>query len=144
MNTRAMTGGRRFDRIALALVGALAVALVPTGCGGDDPAPSTSTLSAPTAEVSPVEIDIAVPEALEAGRLVASQTACLACHLIGPSGNDGPGPELTDVGVELSRAEIADAVAKGPGIMPRYVALKKEEPQKFEDLVAFLSWLGTE
>src|SRR6059036_1268740 len=33
-----------------------------------------------------------------AGKQIAAQSGCLACHKIGESGNDGPGPPLTDVG----------------------------------------------
>ena len=136
-----MAGGRRLDRIVFATAGAAALALAGAGCD-DDPAPPAPSTS-PVAE-SPVEIDIAVPRELEAGRLVAAQSGCLACHRIGASGNNGPGPDLTGVGTELSQAEIASAVAEGPGIMPSYEALKERKPQKFEDLVGFLAWLGTE
>ena len=138
-----MAGGRRLDRIALAIAGAVALALGGAGCD-DEPAPPTSTPSSSPVAESPVEIDIAVPGELGAGRLVAAQSGCLACHRIGASGNNGPGPDLTGVGAELSRAEIASAVAEGPGIMPSYEALKEKKPQKFEDLVGFLAWLGTE
>lgn len=138
-----MAGGRRLDRIALATAGAVALALAGAGCD-DDPAPPTSTPSTSPVAESPVEIEIAVPGELEAGRLVAAQSGCLACHRIGESGSNGPGPDLTGVGTELSRAEIASAVAEGPGIMPSYEALKEKKPQKFEGLVDFLAWLGTE
>jgi menaquinol-cytochrome c reductase cytochrome b/c subunit len=33
-----------------------------------------------------------------AGEAVVEQTGCAACHLIGDSGNNGPGPPLTHIG----------------------------------------------
>ena len=59
----------------------------------------------------------------EAGKLVAAQSGCLACHKIGENGNDGPGPHLTEIGDKLPQAAIrahagepdgADAVVRGP------------------------------
>src|SRR4051812_4250024 len=47
---------------------------------------------------SPNEIDLKVPSNLEAGKLVVAQSGCLACHKIGENGNDGPGPNLSDIG----------------------------------------------
>ena len=37
----------------------------------------------------------------EKGKQVVAQSGCLACHKIGENGNDGPGPELTDIGARL-------------------------------------------
>ncbi len=130
-------------RHAVALVSAGLIATAAAGCGGGDsePAPPPSTTIGSKA---PTEIDIAVPPELESGRLVAAQSGCLACHRIGESGNNGPGPELTDIGTELTQAQLAKAVIAGPGIMPSYDAMKQKEPQKFEDLVAFLAWLGSD
>ena len=51
---------------------------------------------------SPNEIDMKVAAAqYEAGKLVVAQSGCLACHKIGENGNDGPGPQLTDIGDKL-------------------------------------------
>src|SRR5690349_16918756 len=47
---------------------------------------------------SPTEIDIAVAPEYEAGKLVAAQSGCLACHQFGENGNNGPGPKLTEIG----------------------------------------------
>ena len=55
---------------------------------------------------SPNEIDMEVAKQYEAGKLVAAQSGCLACHKIGENGNDGPGPELTDIGDKLYPAAI--------------------------------------
>ncbi|MDP9227996.1 MAG: c-type cytochrome, partial [Actinomycetota bacterium] len=56
---------------------------------------------------SPTEIDIEVPAEFEAGKQVAAQSGCLACHKFGENGNDGPGPELTEIGDKLPSAAIA-------------------------------------
>src|SRR6201995_3924115 len=34
----------------------------------------------------------------EAGKKVGAQSGCLACHKIGENGNDGTGPQLTNIG----------------------------------------------
>jgi quinol-cytochrome oxidoreductase complex cytochrome b subunit len=88
---------------------------------------------------TPTEIDLAVPEEMEAGKQVAAQSGCLACHKIGENGNDGPGPELTEIGDKLPREAIARSLEVGPGVMPSYQGLS---PKKFEELTAFLASLN--
>ena len=67
----------------------------------------------------PTEIDIEVATELEPGkRGGGQQSGCLACHKIGENGNDGPGPELTEIGSKLPREAIARSLEVGPGIMP--------------------------
>ena len=90
---------------------------------------------------SPTEIEIEVPPQYEAGKQVAAQSGCLACHIFEHNGNDGPGPELTEIGAKLPRAAIARSLEVGPGIMPSYHALKENDPEKFDDLTAFLASL---
>ena len=79
------------------------------------------------------------PPTLEPGKQVAAQSGCLACHKIGENGNDGPGPELTEIGNRLPREAIARSLEVGPGIMPSYQNLP---PKKFDDLTAFLASLN--
>src|SRR3712207_2746658 len=61
---------------------------------------------------SPTEIEAEPPAAVlraggeelerfEAGKQVAAQSGCLACHKFGENGNDGPGPPLSDIGRRL-------------------------------------------
>ena len=69
---------------------------------------------------SPTEIDIDVAPEYEAGKLVAAQSGCLACHQFGENGNNGPGPKLTEIGARLNPAAIARSLEIGPGIMPSY------------------------
>ncbi|MGH2990611.1 MAG: c-type cytochrome [Solirubrobacterales bacterium] len=87
---------------------------------------------------SPTEIELTVAAEQEAGKEVAAQSGCLACHLFEHNGNPGPGPELTQIGEKLPRDAIARSLVVGPGEMPSYRDLP---PDKFDDLVDFLASL---
>ena len=93
---------------------------------------------------SPTDIEMDVAPEFEPGKLIAAQSGCLACHQFGDNGNNGPGPKLTEIGARLNPAAIARSLEIGPGIMPSYAAMAKEEPEKFRDLVAFLASLNGE
>jgi ubiquinol-cytochrome c reductase cytochrome b subunit/menaquinol-cytochrome c reductase cytochrome b/c subunit len=93
---------------------------------------------------SPTEIEIATPKGanvaqFEAGKLVAAQSGCLACHKFNENGNDGPGPNLTQIGARLPAQAIAQTLRNPTAPMPSYAGL---EPKKFGDLVYFLSRLN--
>ena len=90
---------------------------------------------------SPNEVDKEVAASVEPGKEVFAQSGCGACHKIGENGNNGPGPELTEIGRRLPREGIARSLVVGPGIMPSYQDLP---PKKFEDLTAFLASLNGE
>jgi mono/diheme cytochrome c family protein len=87
---------------------------------------------------SPNEIDMKVPQNLEAGKLVVAQSGCLACHKIGENGNDGPGPELTDIGDKLLPGAILRTLENPTAPMPSFAGLPEE---KKTALVAFLASL---
>ena len=72
---------------------------------------------------------------------MAAQSGCLACHKIGENGNDGPGPELTDIGGRLPKEAIARTLQNPTSPMPSYAALERDEPRQFNALVEFLSEL---
>jgi len=93
---------------------------------------------------SPTQIDVEVAPEYEAGKLVAAQSGCLACHQFEHNGNAGPGPELTEIGARLPSAGIARSLEVGPGIMPSYAGLKSADPEKFADMVLFLGSLTGE
>ncbi|MBA2524139.1 MAG: c-type cytochrome, partial [Solirubrobacterales bacterium] len=93
---------------------------------------------------SPTDIEIHVAAEYDAGRLVASQSGCLACHKFAENGNNGPGPQLTEIGARLNPAAIARSLQIGPGIMPSYSGLQASDPDKFRDLVLFLGSLSGE
>ncbi len=88
---------------------------------------------------SPNEIDIKVAKQYEPGKLVVAQSGCLACHKIGENGNDGPGPELTEIGRRVPREAIIRSLEVGPGIMPSYGDL---DPKKRDQLADFLASLN--
>lgn len=87
---------------------------------------------------SPTEIEAKVPASLEEGKLVTAQSGCLACHQIGENGNNGPGPELTEIGLRLPRATIARSLYIGPGIMPSYAGLPKKKLDALTEYLASL------
>jgi menaquinol-cytochrome c reductase cytochrome b/c subunit len=97
----------------------------------------------------PTQIDLPTPEAVtqegaaavtmfNAGRAVAAQSGCLACHKIGDNGNSGPGPPLTQIGGRLAPAAIAQTLINPTSPMPSFAKL---QPEKFHSLVVFLSQL---
>lgn len=86
----------------------------------------------------------AMVEQFEAGKQVLAQSGCLACHKIGENGNDGPGPHLDDIGARVGRDAIARTLVNPTAPMPSYAQLQEQEPERFNNLVAFLSQLKGE
>jgi hypothetical protein len=97
----------------------------------------------------PAELTIEVPPAVaqaggeqlatfRAGRTVAAQSGCLACHRIGEDGNRGPGQDLTHVGSALSESSIERAILDPTAPMPSFRNLPAA---KLHALVVFLSLL---
>ena len=87
---------------------------------------------------SPNEIDIKVAKQYEAGKLVAAQSGCLACHKIGENGNDGSGPELTDIGDKLYPAAIERTLDNPTAPMPSFRDLPAEKKKALVDFLAQL------
>ena len=87
---------------------------------------------------SPNEIDVEVPEQYEAGKLITAQSGCLACHKIGHNGNDGPGPELTDIANKLPKAALLRTLNNPTAPMPSYSAMSPEKKQQLVDFLAQL------
>jgi menaquinol-cytochrome c reductase cytochrome b/c subunit len=82
-----------------------------------------------------------IVEQFEAGKQVVAQSGCLACHKIGENGNDGPGPELTDIADRIPGQAIARTLVNPTAPMPSFSVLKENDPKKFNDMVVFLSQL---
>ena len=61
-----------------------------------------------------------VAEQFNAGKQVAAQSGCLACHKFGENGNDGPGPQLTDIGARLPQQAIARTLINPTAPMPSF------------------------
>ena len=90
---------------------------------------------------SPTEIDMKVAPQYEKGKEAVAASGCLGCHKIGENGNAGPGPPLTNIGSRLGKQAIARTLINPTPPMPPFTALKQDDPQKFNELVNFLSSL---
>jgi menaquinol-cytochrome c reductase cytochrome b/c subunit len=86
----------------------------------------------------PPDVKGAALAQFNAGKKVAAQSGCLACHKFGENGNDGPGPNLTKIAQRLPREAIARTLQNPTAPMPSF---KDLPPQKFNALVDFLSTL---
>ncbi|HYF25080.1 MAG TPA: c-type cytochrome [Baekduia sp.] len=104
---------------------------------------------------SPTQIDLETPAAIkaqgpevvaayESGKQVTAQSGCLACHKIGENGNDGPGPELTDIADRLPKQAIERTLINPTAPMPSFQALQDSSPEKFNAMVEFLGQLKGE
>lgn len=80
-------------------------------------------------------------EEFEKGGQVVAQSGCLACHKIGENGNDGPGPELTDIGARLPSQAIERTLVNPTAPMPSFQSLSDGSPQEFERMISFLAEL---
>jgi len=95
---------------------------------------------------SPNQVDMKPPAGFSAqqiatfnaGKLVVGQSGCLACHVIGDNGNNGPGPPLTHIGSKLRPQAIASTLRNPTAPMPSFKGLPS---QKFNNLVNFLAEL---
>jgi menaquinol-cytochrome c reductase cytochrome b/c subunit len=90
---------------------------------------------------SPTAIDMKVAPQYQSGADAVASSGCLGCHKIGENGNAGPGPPLTKIGARLGRPAIARTLLNPTPPMPPFTALRKNDPQKFNELVNFLSSL---
>jgi menaquinol-cytochrome c reductase cytochrome b/c subunit len=126
---------RRIERRPIALaagVATIAAIAFLTYSGANTGSPNTVNLKPPP-NLSAAQLAV-----FERGKLVVGQSGCLACHVIGDNGNNGPGPNLTHVGARVPSAAIASTLINPTPPMPSFKNLPQ---QKFADLVAFLSEL---
>jgi ubiquinol-cytochrome c reductase cytochrome b subunit/menaquinol-cytochrome c reductase cytochrome b/c subunit len=99
---------------------------------------------------SPNSVDLAPPASFTAqqkatftaGALVVGQSGCLACHQIGDNGNNGPGPNLTNIAKTVPEQQIASTLLNPTPPMPSFRSLMEQYPAKFKTLVGFLSELN--
>ena len=100
---------------------------------------------------SPNSIDMPTPKSVvaqggqveaqfNAGREVAAQSGCLACHKFGHNGNT-LGPDLTEIGDRLGRDAIARTLVNPTAPMPSYESLRESNPEQFDQLVNFVASL---
>jgi menaquinol-cytochrome c reductase cytochrome b/c subunit len=129
---------RRIERRPVALVAGLATIFAMaylTYSGADTGSPNSVDLK------PPANLTASQRASFQAGELVVGQSGCLACHVIGTNGNNGPGPPLTHVGATLRPAAIASTLRNPTAPMPSFSDLAKNSPQKFNNLVNFLAEL---
>jgi ubiquinol-cytochrome c reductase cytochrome b subunit/menaquinol-cytochrome c reductase cytochrome b/c subunit len=129
---------RRIERRPIALVAGVATIAAMaylTYTGANTGSPNTVDLKPPSS------LTAQEAQVFRAGELVVGQSGCLACHVIGSNGNNGPGPNLTHVGALLPPQAIASTLINPTAPMPSFKKLKQQTPQKFANLVGFLSEL---
>ena len=102
--------------------------------------PTENTIKAPALVVA--QGPQAVSE-FNLGRSVVAQDGCEACHKIGDNGNDGPGPELTQIGSRIPPQGLARTLVNPTEPMPSYGAKGPNPltPKQFDAVVYFLSSL---
>jgi quinol---cytochrome c reductase cytochrome c subunit, bacillus type len=129
---------RRIERRPVALASGLAVIAAMgflTYSGAATGSPNSVDMKPPS-YLSTAEIP-----SFNAGKLVVGQSGCLGCHVIGENGNNGPGPVLTHIGSKLRPGAIASTLRNPTAPMPSFRNLAQQSPQKFKNLVTFLSEL---
>jgi menaquinol-cytochrome c reductase cytochrome b/c subunit len=129
---------RRIERRPVALAAGIAtIAAIAflTFSGADTGSPNSVDMSPPTS------LSASQQATFRAGELVVGQSGCLACHVIGSNGNNGPGPPLTNIGSKLRPAAIASTLRNPTAPMPSFKSLAQNSPGKFQNLVNFLAEL---
>jgi len=129
---------RRIERRPVALAAAVATIAAMaflTYSGANTGSPNSVDMKAP-AGLTAQEL-----KTFNAGKEVVGQSGCLACHVIGENGNNGPGPPLTHIGSKLPPGAIASTLRNPTAPMPSFKSLAQQDPQKFNNLVGFLSEL---
>jgi ubiquinol-cytochrome c reductase cytochrome b subunit/menaquinol-cytochrome c reductase cytochrome b/c subunit len=126
---------RRIERRPIALaagITTIAAMAYLTYSGANTGSPNSVDL-APPSNLTPAQAQV-----FRSGADVVGESGCLACHVIGDNGNNGPGPALTHIASTVPKAQIASTLRNPTPPMPSF---KNLPPQKFNDLVQFLSEL---
>jgi len=125
---------RRIDRRPIALaagITTIAAMAYLTYSGAHTGSPNNPPTLSPPATLTAQQA-----QTFKAGEDVVGESGCLACHVIGEAGNNGPGPDLTHIAATVPTAQIASTLRNPTPPMPSF---KDLPPQKFNDLVQFLS-----
>jgi menaquinol-cytochrome c reductase cytochrome b/c subunit len=126
---------RRIERRPIALaagITTIAAMAYLTYSGANTGSPNSVDLPPPSS-LTPAQVAV-----FKSGAEVVGESGCLACHVIGDNGNNGPGPVLTHIANTVPKAQIASTLRNPTPPMPSF---KDLPPQKFNDLVQFLSEL---
>jgi quinol---cytochrome c reductase cytochrome c subunit, bacillus type len=125
---------RRIERRPIALaagVATIAAMAYLTYSGAHTGSPNNPPTLAP-----PASLTASQKATFTAGEYVVGESGCLACHVIGEAGNNGPGPILTHIADTVPTQQIASTLRNPTPPMPSF---KDLPPNKFNDLVFFLS-----
>ena len=98
----------------------------------------TGSPNNPPTLTPPAGLTAAQKATFQAGEYVVGESGCLACHVIGANGNNGPGPILTHIASTVPEAQIASTLRNPTPPMPSF---KDLPANKFNDVVYFLSTL---
>jgi ubiquinol-cytochrome c reductase cytochrome b subunit/menaquinol-cytochrome c reductase cytochrome b/c subunit len=126
---------RRIERRPVALAAAVATIAAMaflTYSGANTGSPNSVALKPPSS------LSAQQAAVFRAGEDVVGQSGCLACHVIGDNGNNGPGPALTHIAARLPANAIARTLVNPTQPMPSFAALPTKE---FTAAVYFLSQL---
>jgi ubiquinol-cytochrome c reductase cytochrome b subunit/menaquinol-cytochrome c reductase cytochrome b/c subunit len=129
---------RRIERRPVALASALAtIAAIAflTYSGAATGSPNSVNLSTPTGLTAQERSNF------REGEIIVGESGCLACHVLGNNGNNGPGPVLTNIGAILRPGAIADTLRNPTPPMPSFKRLEQTNPAEFNAMVNFLSEL---
>ncbi|MGI8903823.1 MAG: c-type cytochrome [Solirubrobacteraceae bacterium] len=126
---------RRIERRPVALLAGVATILAMayltyTGATAGSP---NEVVMAPPSQLTAAEVTT-----FNAGKLVVGENGCLACHVIGQNGNNGPGPPLTHIGKMLQPGAIASTIENPTSPMPPFKRYAQQYPKAFNDMVSFL------
>jgi quinol---cytochrome c reductase cytochrome c subunit, bacillus type len=123
---------RRIERRPIALAAGITTiaAMAYLTYSGNTGSPNSVDMPPPSS-LSPAQVAV-----FKAGAQVVGESGCLACHVIGDNGNNGPGPVLTHIASTVPKAQIASTLRNPTPPMPSF---KDLPPQKFNNLVQFLS-----
>src|ERR1700733_13688135 len=127
---------RRIERRPLALaagITTIAAMAYLTYSGAHTGSPNNPPTVSP-----PASLTAAQKGTFSAGECVVGEPGGLACHTIGESGNNGPGPILTHIANTVPAAQIASTLRNPTPPMPSFKSLPED---KFNDVVYFLSTL---
>ena len=127
---------RRIERRPIALaagIATIAAMAYLTYSGANTGSPNTVDLNALK---TPAGLTAAQMQQFKMGAEVVGESGCLACHVIGNNGNNGPGPVLTNIANTVPEAQIASTLRNPTPPMPSF---KDLPPEKFNNLVYFLS-----
>jgi hypothetical protein len=100
---------------------ALAAAAV-AGCGSEGESVDDRVRDAAVGG-APTEIELRGTPGTDEGRRLVAASGCLGCHRIGRNGNEGPGPDLTNVGERLPARAIGRVLVDPVPPMPSYSSL---------------------